>query len=248
MKTINEKAGNPSDEFQITNRGMSNFLNLVDISLVTRSGSIFYSGQSAFLEETDLYILGLNPGGSPLEQATETIQADMQLSRSMRNEWSAYQDDAWQGKEPGSHGMQPRVLYLLKKMGRDPRKTPSSNVVFVRTNREADLVAEKEALLTTCWRVHAKVIDTLRIKTIICFGGTAGLWVREKLNAHDLIGTFIENNNRRWTNRAHCNAFGQCVITLTHPSIVDWTATATDPSSFVISMMTSPRADVNRFT
>jgi uracil-DNA glycosylase len=137
--------------------------------------------------------------------------------------------------------MQPRVRHLFKELGRDPRRTPASNVVFARTSREVDLQQEKASLLAACWPVHAAVIEGLGVKAILCFGGTAGTWVREALGAHDLAGTFVEENKRRWTSRAHRNGAGQCVLTLTHPSIANWRDPRTDPTGLVKEAL-KPRA------
>ena len=129
------------------------------------------------------------------------------------------------------------MLHLLRGLDRDPRRVPASNVVFVRTAREADLAAEKRALLSACWPVHQAVIDGLNVRSILCFGGTAGAWVREALNAHEMTGSFVERNAIRWTSLAHVNAEGVCVITLTHPSIAKWDAPTTDPVPFVRAML-----------
>ncbi|HEX7887545.1 MAG TPA: hypothetical protein VF474_16345 [Phenylobacterium sp.] len=202
-----------------------------------RSGSVLYSGRSAFAGPSDIYVLGLNPGGSPISQCAETVELDIRQSLTGRAEWSAYQDECWLGKPAGTHGMQPRVLHLLKGLDRDPRRAPASNVVFVRTAREVDLAAEKAALLDACWPVHQAVIDGLGVRTILCFGGTAGAWVRERLQAHELAGSFVERNARRWRSLAHLDQQGRCVVTLTHPSIAKWDAAATDPTPFVRDMM-----------
>jgi hypothetical protein len=49
------------------------FANLVDPTLHERSGKVFCSGRAAFSAPARLYLLGLNPGGSPTLQANETI-------------------------------------------------------------------------------------------------------------------------------------------------------------------------------
>ncbi len=212
---------------------LASLLSLVPSSLHERSGSVFYSGRSAFAQPSDLYILGLNPGGSPIAQSGETIGKDIEASLSGRQDWSAYQDDSWQGRCPGTWRMQPRVLHLLRGLGRDPRRTPASNVVLVRTAREADLRKDKAALLAACWPVHAAVIEALEVKAIVCFGRTAGGWVREALGAHEPAGRFVEGNQRQWTSTAHRNVEGRIVLTLTHPSIADWRCPATDPTALV---------------
>lgn len=48
----------------------------IKTDILTRSGSVFYSGRSAFSRPASLYLLGLNPGGSPERQAAETVEAD----------------------------------------------------------------------------------------------------------------------------------------------------------------------------
>ncbi|MDB5419225.1 MAG: hypothetical protein JWP50_2644 [Phenylobacterium sp.] len=212
-------------------------LDLVDPVLGSRSGSVFYSGRSAFSEPNDLYLLGLNPGGSPSELAADTIERHIQEAIKGRTEWSAYEDESWQGKLPGTYGMQPRVLHLLRQLGRNPRKTPASNVAFVRTRREADLNREKADLLKSCWPVHQAVIEELRVRVVICFGGTAGAWVRQELEAHEEAARFTEDNQRRWTSHAHRNCNGLCVLTLTHPSIAKWNTAATDPTPLVRRML-----------
>ena len=49
------------------------FAAFIPESLKSKSGSVFYSGRNAFNSQSDVYILGLNPGGSADEQANETI-------------------------------------------------------------------------------------------------------------------------------------------------------------------------------
>lgn len=207
---------------------------LVDSSITHRSGSVFYSGRSAFSAPSSLYLLGLNPGGDPLRQSEETIARNMAdgLSRPS-SDWSAYADESWNGREPGSWKMQPRVLHLMAELGLDPRRVPASNVVFVRSAREADLERDKAILLASCWPVHRAVIDSLGVRTILCMGGTAGRWVRGELDADECVGEFREDNGRRWKSQAHRNAMGQYVVTLTHPSIAAWNNPKTDPTPLV---------------
>ncbi|WP_295322027.1 hypothetical protein [uncultured Sphingopyxis sp.] len=213
-------------------------LDLVEEGIRHRSGAVFYSGRAAFSRPSPLYVLGLNPGGSPTKQADETIQRDINsYSDPSKEYWSRYADESWRGRAPGTYGMQPRVLHLLSSLGFDPRTVPASNVVFVRTPREASLEGEKLALLEACWPVHHAVIQHLRINTLLCFGGTSGRWVREALGAHELVDIFTEENSRRWTSSAHLNSTGLCVITATHPSIANWRNPAADPTSLVRRML-----------
>ena len=90
----------------------------VPTQLLDESGSVFYSGRDAFSNPSPLYVLGLNPGGSPVDQARETQSwhSNRVLNEEPSN-WSAYRDESWQGASPGTRGMQPRVLHLLRRLG-----------------------------------------------------------------------------------------------------------------------------------
>ena len=213
------------------------FSSLVDPTLHERSGKVFYSGRAAFSGPSRLYLLGLNPGGSPVKQATETVGRNLQDWHSRPDRWSDYLDESWAGRASGTYGMAPRIRHMFERLALDPREVPASNVVFVRSAREADLMAEKDVLLEKCWRVHAAVIQALGVSTIICLGGTAGRWVRSKLGAQSKVGEFVEKNQRRWKSEAHDDRNGLCVITLTHPSIADWRNPAADPTLLVLEMM-----------
>lgn len=205
---------------------------LVAPALLNESGSVFYSGRGAFARPSDLYILGLNPGGAPSDKPS--IRMNLENWSNLPEDWSAYRDEAWEGCKAGEYGMQPRVRHLFKRLKRDLQKTPASNVVFVRTRNEYDLAARRAELLDCCWPVHDAVINRLGIKTILCFGRTAGAWVRQALGANSQLGTFQESNLRRWTSTAHTNSNDICVVTLTHPSRAHWQNSDTDPTPLVL--------------
>lgn len=112
---------------------------LIPQSILAASGSVFYSGRAAFSAPSRLYILGLNPGGSPQEQAKETVA--WHTEKVLRREsptWSAYLNEGWQGAHPGTWGMQPRVLHMLRGLKLEPGSVPASNLVFLRSAREND--------------------------------------------------------------------------------------------------------------
>lgn len=219
------------------------FLGRVDARLYPRPGGVFYSGRAAFAQASDLYILGLNPGGSPNPQTTATVERHItKVLHDVGDCWSEYADESWEGRIPGTHGMQPRVNHMLGTLGLNPHLVPASNVVFVRSNIETAL-AEKQDLLQLCWPVHEMVIQQLGIKMILCFGGTAGRWVREMLRADKPAGHFIEKNARGWRSEAHANARGQYVLTLTHPSRANWRNPAADPTPLVQEILTLARTN-----
>lgn len=215
---------------------MKKILNAVETMPATtldRSGAIFYSAPPAFREQKSVYILGLNPGGDPVSQADNSIRRQYSAWRQQEEPWSAYVDEVWEGKTAGAHGMQPRVRHLANAINIDLRLTPASNVLFVRSSTEATLLEDKEQLFGACWPVHQAVIDELGVRMILAFGGTAGWWLRERVQAHEKIDEFKETNARGWTSTAHRSPDGFVVCTLTHPGRADWRNPDADPSPMV---------------
>ena len=207
-------------------------LDAVPSSLLCRSGSIFYTGRAAFSAPSELYILGLNPGGDPVAQAAQTVGANRLKFREGPPSWSEYAA-SWGGAPPGTWGMQPRVLHLLTALKLEPRAVPASNVVFVRSSTEAMLHGEKNDLMRACWPVHHAVIEALAVRVILCFGSTAGRWVRHELAAQESVDCYQEGNERRWTSEAHRAPDGRKVITLTHPGRANWCNSQSDPTALV---------------
>ena len=80
---------------------------------------------------------------------------------------------------------------------------------------------------------HQQVLSMLRPRVVVCFGQTAGRYVRRRLGANELIGGFVENNDRRWRSSAYTGTGGIKVVVATHPSIADWRNPATDVTPLV---------------
>lgn len=207
-------------------------------SLLRESGRVFYSGRTAFSRPRSLYVLGLNPGGDPILQSDETVEAH---TRAVMDEygadWSAYRDESWNGAIPGSYRMQPRVLHLLSRLGLNPGEVPSSNLIFIRTRRQVDLKGETRALADLCWPFHAEVLKLLTPHVVLCFGQTAGAFARERLGARAKRSEFLEKNQRRWRSTVWQGPAGIRVIEATHPSIADWTTPATDPTPLILEAL-----------
>lgn len=213
---------------------IEDFKALIPHRLLNKSGSVFYSGRNAFSTPSKLYILGLNPGGDPSDPRSDTVdQHTIRVLTKAPDDWSAYRDDSWAGHAPGSYKMQPRVLHLLKEVGLSPGEVPASNIIFLRSRREANISKNVEELKTTCWPFHKTVIEKLQPSVILCFGRTSGRWVCNQLDAHEQVDEFVEKNARRWRSRSYKNERGVRVVIATHPSIADWTSPDTDPSALV---------------
>lgn len=210
------------------------FAGLIPPGLKQLSGSVFYSGRNAFQGKKSLYVLGLNPGGDVLAQRNQTVvwHTDGVLKRKL-DCWSEYADESWNGYSPGTYGLQPRVLHLLRVLNYKACDGPSSNVCFVRSNREKSISSEFRKYAELCWPFHESVIEKLGVKVILCFGKKSGNFVRNKLKANTIIDQFVEENNRKWKSLVFKNTNGQRVIVATHPSIADWTKPETDPSPLI---------------
>ena len=215
------------------------FAALIPPSLHAESGKVFYSGRAAFAQPSQLYVLGANPGGDPINYPTETVgNHTRQVLAELPDHWSAYRDEIWEDALPGTHGMAPRVLHLFRQLNLQPDLVPASNLIFVRSRREEQIKERKAALAELCWAFHANVIELLRPKVILCLGNTAGEYVRRKLGARQLVAQFIEQNDRHWKNKAFVGPSGIRVVVATHPSVADWSAPATDPSALVREALT----------
>lgn len=211
------------------------FAQLIPVDLLDRSGSVFYSGRAAFSGSRPLYLLGVNPGGDPVKKSAETVRRHTEkVLHQEPDNWSAYRDESWEGAAPGTWRMQPRVLHCLSRVGLDPGLTPASNIVFVRSRREGTLEGSLKELAEACWTFHRRVIEELGVKAVLCFGQSAGRWVCDHVGAKQVVGQFIEQNNRRWTSTSFRSSDGVSVVVATHPSIADWTSLATDPTELVL--------------
>ena len=202
--------------------------------LLDCSGKAFYSGRNAFRAGAEIYILGANPGGDPESNSAGTVRSHADwVTRCAPDSWSAYRDESWEGRPPGTHRMQPRILHMLSSLGLDAGNVPASNVAFVRSRRLATLESDFHDLAEACWPFHAHVLEQVRPRLVLCLGGAAGDFVRSKLRATRLTDSFIEANNRGWQSSVYETVQGPKVAVLTHPSIANWRSPATDPTPLV---------------
>lgn len=207
---------------------------LVPEELGRRSGKVFYSGRGAFSARSDLYVLGLNPGGDPDAHVSETVASHTaQVVSDFPADWSAYRDESWERASPGTWGMQPGVLHMFRRLGRQPGSVPCSNLVFPRSRGAAQLKQELAGLVEQCWPLHSLAIKLLTPKAIVCFGQEAGKVVCQRTAASQLVGEFIESNQRGWPSRAFQSPHGFKVVVVTHPSRAEWRNPAADPTSLV---------------
>lgn len=210
------------------------FVKNIPPELRVKSGSVFYSGRSAFSGRKELYILGLNPGGDPIKQATETVEwHTRKVLQEKPDKWSEYSDERWGGYPKGKKGMQPRILHLLRNLGLEAGDVPSSNIIFMRSRGESGLAGNLDRLAEACWPFHRAVIERIRPRVVLCFGGKAGNFVKKKTGAMKPVNRFVERNRRGWTSVSYSGHEGLKVVVATHPGRADWTNPNADPSGLV---------------
>ena len=99
-------------------------------SMLKLPGGALHTGRRAFDSPAEIYILGYHPGGNPAE-STETVGEQIhRVINQKPDAWSAYLDDSWDGKPPGSQRMQKRVAHLCAGLGLDLRAIPTSHLIF----------------------------------------------------------------------------------------------------------------------
>lgn len=224
---------------------MKEFAELIPKELHNLSGSVFYSGRKAFKGDKDLYIIGLNPGGSEILKKENTILRHTQKTLNLeKDEWSEYKDEIWEGVA-GKSGLQPRVLHLLEKVNLSPYEVPASNVCFVRSTVEQKIAQKLNYYNDLCWNFHQKVIVELGIKLILCFGNSSGKFVCDKLNANKLVDEFEEQNKRKWKSKVFKSNEEHYIVIATHPSRADWTNPKSDPSELVKKYLEKVRENKN---
>lgn len=205
----------------------------IPLSVRSESGKAFYSGRLAFARPSDIYVLGLNPGGEPNACPTDTVEYHTQkVLNEVGLDWSAYRDESWNGAIPGTLGMAPRMMHLFHRLGKAPGEIPCSNLIFARSSRESTL-ANPINRANECWPVHQLAIEFLKPKVIICLGKTVGNYIKHKVGVGRLEAEFVEQNDRGWRSQIFRGDCRIKVAVLTHPSIADWTSIASDPTSIV---------------
>ena len=140
--------------------------------ILDKSGYVLYSNADS-LQPSLVYLLGHNPGGSPEDQTDATIRASLEsLPKKTINN---YLDEKWttashRSYAKGEAPLQKRVVWILQKLGFDPRVVPCSNLIFVRSIDVSGIPFAEMADL--CWKVHEKILDVVKPKIILAFGNS----------------------------------------------------------------------------
>jgi len=150
--------------------------------LADQPGALLYSGIKT-LKPGPVYLLGYNPGGDPKVVAGNIRSA-------MVNEdtahWNEYMCGDWSTPKrkypPGGAPLQQRVRILLEALELRVRDVCASNLIFVRSSAEGQLVGARD-LAEACWPVHCAILDIVRPGTIICYSAKTWNFLRAKATA-----------------------------------------------------------------
>lgn len=136
-------------------------------------GEVVYSSHET-LKKGDVYLLGLNPGGSSQEHPETHIPYTIRthLERMLRRETNSFIDECWENGLSnfpiGEAILQKRVIALLKGIGiDDPRTVCASNIIFKTSRSSADLCF---GLAGLCWPVHEAILKIVQPSLILTYG------------------------------------------------------------------------------
>ena len=215
-------------------------------SMLKLPGGALHTGRRAFDSPAEIYILGYHPGGNPAE-STETVGEQIhQVINRKPEAWSAYLDDPWDGKPPGTQRIQKRVAHLCAGLGLDLQAIPASHLIFPCWDADSEPGAAVERQWAEeCWPFHQAVIDRLEIRIVVCLGSTARNWVlkkeREKTGVEpELVDKFVADTKSAWPSYVH-QAGDRYIVSLTHPVRANWINPSADPTPMVRRVLAEVR-------
>lgn len=204
------------------------FADLVPDHLLDLSGEVFASGRIAFSRQSPIYMLAQHPGEGT---ANDTLRANIaEVVDGPDGYWSSMIDDQWGPEGPGKHPAQKNILMGFADTRFELRETPSSTLIFPRIGGDVEADPNYAAYADDCWPFHQAVIDSLRVRLVLCLGKTVGGAVRRRLGAHDLVSEFTETIPvRGWTSTIHSSPSGVMVASLSSPWRTDWSNPSLNP-------------------
>ena len=142
--------------------------------IAEKPGAVLVSGADT-LVPGPLYVMGFNPGGSAEGDGTAeslTIGASIERSRG-KDAWHEWVDDNYGGS--GHSILQSRICSVFKELNVDPRKTLSTNALFVKSNDAGALERPWDLWWQHCWPVHRFLLHVVRPAVVVCLGNGEAL-------------------------------------------------------------------------
>lgn len=135
--------------------------------ILRMSGVVLYSAAST-LRPGDVYLLGHNPGGDAENTRVKTVGGSLdELPTTNTNSYL----QSWNERAAGEAPLQLRVIWLLERLGFDPREVAASNLIFARSRDAAR--SQFRRLSAIWWPVHEEILDIVRPRLVIAYGNFA---------------------------------------------------------------------------
>jgi len=134
------------------------------VTILNKPGSVVYSSANSICKG-DLYMMGLNPGGSDKGTINQLID---ELSTKTSN---SYIDERWgtttKKYEKGKHPLQKNYINLTKYLN-NSQEVFSTNLIFTRSIDQSGANYPLNADL--CWPAHQQFIKIVDPKCLLVFG------------------------------------------------------------------------------
>lgn len=232
----------------MSDSAIAELLAAIPESVRWESGTALYTGLASWTQPNPLYVMGINPGGRP---GGDTVygNAEAMLRDPRKTVFSDWVNGRWAAPsgrlyEAGQHPLQRRFLHLFDVLGVDPRYVPTSNMIYVRSRQANHIAANRmNALAEECWPFHARMIERLRARVVLCMGRQVAWFVRSKVGAHTEVDRFRETYDKRSSMSVTYTGPGVTVVQVTHPRYANWV----DPRADVSPLVARALAGVNEW-
>jgi hypothetical protein len=218
----------------LSDRLLSELIDLIPESQRERSGGAFYSGRAAWVKPSRIYLIGYNPGGNASDPGTVMDHTEMILRH---DRYSAFVTEGNPVNEPRwGTSMQASVRHVLGSLGYNPNLVPASNLFFARSSR-ADHHPEEltQQWKEECWELHEHVIKTLDIEIVMCIGKATADFVlsRDVFSQHEKTNeSFTSTKGLPRTSQMY-DGPGVRLVQLGHTSSTSWLGVERDPSPYI---------------
>ncbi|WP_157985988.1 uracil-DNA glycosylase family protein [Teichococcus vastitatis] len=146
-----------------------------------RSGGVLFSGADTIAPGA-LYVMGYNPGGVADEgdiPGAGTVGASL-ADAGTRSGWNEWADERY-GRDGTYSPFQNNIRTVFEALGADPRRTFSTNALFVRSRNAEGVEGPWDLWWDHCWPVHQVFLRVVRPRVVVCLGNGGALSTWELL-------------------------------------------------------------------
>jgi hypothetical protein len=206
----------------VTTRQFAEFARECLQSILPRSGEVLYSA-AATLRPGSVYLLGLNPGGSPEDPRLRELTIAKSLADLPTKTTNSYLDTTWVGRGL----LQSRVIGLLKALDLDVKDVAASNLSFVRS-KEAK-TGQIRFFADVCWPVHEKILEIVKPRLVLAYGDETYWYLAKQLGGRNHAKYRCGHGSWSCRNFAVGGRFQVASVPhlswyaiSNHPEVVDW--------------------------